>query len=1101
MTSSRLWFSLLLAAAFAGRATALWPWPQNIQTSDQRYVLYPNNFQFQYDVSSAAQPGCSVLDEAFQRYRDLLFGSGSWPRPYLTGKRHTLEKNVLVVSVVTPGCNQLPTLESVENYTLTINDDQCLLLSETVWGALRGLETFSQLVWKSAEGTFFINKTEIEDFPRFPHRGLLLDTSRHYLPLSSILDTLDVMAYNKLNVFHWHLVDDPSFPYESFTFPELMRKGSYNPVTHIYTAQDVKEVIEYARLRGIRVLAEFDTPGHTLSWGPGIPGLLTPCYSGSEPSGTFGPVNPSLNNTYEFMSTFFLEVSSVFPDFYLHLGGDEVDFTCWKSNPEIQDFMRKKGFGEDFKQLESFYIQTLLDIVSSYGKGYVVWQEVFDNKVKIQPDTIIQVWREDIPVNYMKELELVTKAGFRALLSAPWYLNRISYGPDWKDFYVVEPLAFEGTPEQKALVIGGEACMWGEYVDNTNLVPRLWPRAGAVAERLWSNKLTSDLTFAYERLSHFRCELLRLQGRRTCLRLRDSAASCLTSPSTGAGARGSALGELGREPRESRTGTSSQTPAFSRHLGPGPPRPGPAPFLPAPPPLRPSTRTPPPGQPPALSARAPPPPPGPRHRSREGTAGQAGPVGPAGGLTGRGHGRGAGRVSAARWPRPAPGFQHRGQRRRHERAKPRSRRTHEGPRRHQALRGADPAGLGRAGPQAAVRGVRPHLRADGAEGPAHRPPQRLCLPHLLRPGLCSQGPECTARAEDPAREDRKLFVGMLGKQQGEEDVRRLFQPFGHIEECTVLRSPDGTSKGCAFVKFGSQGEAQAAIQGLHGSRTMAGASSSLVVKLADTDRERALRRMQQMAGHLGAFHPAPLPLGACGAYTTAILQHQAALLAAAQGPGLGPVAAVAAQMQHVAAFSLVAAPLLPAAAANSPPGSGPGTLPGLPAPIGVNGFGPLTPQTNGQPGSDTLYNNGLSPYPAQSPGVADPLQQAYTGMHHYAAAYPSAYAPVSTAFPQQPSALPQQQREGPEGCNLFIYHLPQEFGDAELIQTFLPFGAVVSAKVFVDRATNQSKCFGFVSFDNPTSAQTAIQAMNGFQIGMKRLKVQLKRPKDANRPY
>ncbi|XP_023377482.1 CUGBP Elav-like family member 6 isoform X9 [Pteropus vampyrus] len=334
-------------------------------------------------------------------------------------------------------------------------------------------------------------------------------------------------------------------------------------------------------------------------------------------------------------------------------------------------------------------------------------------------------------------------------------------------------------------------------------------------------------------------------------------------------------------------------------------------------------------------------------------------------------------------------------------------------------------------------------------------------------------------ASEGRGEDRKLFVGMLGKQQGEEDVRRLFQPFGHIEECTVLRSPDGTSKGCAFVKFGSQGEAQAAIQSLHGSRTMAGASSSLVVKLADTDRERALRRMQQMAGQLGAFHPAPLPLGACGAYTT-ILQHQAALLAAAQGPGLGPVAAVAAQMQHVAAFSLVAAPLLPAAA-NSSPSGGPGTLPGLPAPIGVNGFGPLTPQTNGQPGSDTLYNSGLSPYPAQSPGVADPLQQAYAGMHHYAAAYPSAYAPVSTAFPPQPSALPQQQREGPEGCNLFIYHLPQEFGDAELIQTFLPFG--------------------FVSFDNPTSAQTAIQAMNGFQIGMKRLKVQLKRPKDANRPY
>nr|XP_048279488.1 beta-hexosaminidase subunit alpha isoform X2 [Myodes glareolus] len=471
MTGCRLWVSLLLAAALACLATAVWPWPQYIQTYHRRYTLYPNNFQFRYHASSAAQAGCVVLDEAFRRYRNLLFGSGSWPRPSFSKKQQTLGKNVLVVSVVTAECNEFPNLESVENYTLTINDDQCLLASETVWGALRGLETFSQLVWKSAEGT-------------------------------------DVMAYNKFNVFHWHLVDDSSFPYESFTFPVLTRKGSYNPVTHIYTSQDVKEVIEYARLRGIRVLAEFDTPGHTLSWGPGVPGLLTPCYSGSRPSGTFGPVNPSLNSTYDFMSTFFLEISSVFPDFYLHLGGDEVDFTCWRSNPDIQAFMRKRGF-TDFKQLESFYIQTLLDIVSDYDKGYVVWQEVFDNKVKIRPDTIVQVWREEVPVEYMKEMEQITKAGFRALLSAPWYLNRVKYGPDWKDMYKVEPLAFHGTPEQKALVIGGEACMWGEYVDSTNLVPRLWPRAGAIAERLWSSNLTTNMDFAFNRLSHFRCELLR----------------------------------------------------------------------------------------------------------------------------------------------------------------------------------------------------------------------------------------------------------------------------------------------------------------------------------------------------------------------------------------------------------------------------------------------------------------------------------------------------------------------------------------------------------------------------------------------------------------
>ncbi|XP_023568375.1 beta-hexosaminidase subunit alpha isoform X2 [Octodon degus] len=472
MAGSALGLRLVLLAALCGAAGALWPWPRSVQASSRRYRLRPAAFAFRHHPGSAAQPGCDVLDSAFARYRRLLFGAGPWPPPSPSGQRH-VSKDVLVVSVVTEGCNEFPMLESLENYTLTIDDDQCLLAASTIWGALRGLETFSQLVWTSAEGTFFINKTSIKDFPRFSHRGLLLDTSRHYLPLSSILDTLDVMAYNKLNVFHWHLVDDPSFPYDSITFPELARKGSYNPVTHIYTAQDVKEVIEYARLRGIRVLAEFDTPGHTLSWGPGVPGLLTPCYSGTQPSGDFGPVNPILNSTYKFMSSFFLEISSVFPDFYLHLGGDEVDFTCWRSNPDIQAFMKKKGF-DDFRQLESFYIQMLLDIVSAYEKGYVVWQEVFDNKVKVRPDTIVQVWRDKKPVTYMEEVELVTKAGFRVLLSAPWYLNHITYGADWKDMYKVEPLDFEGSPEEKALVIGGEACMWGEWVDSTNLVPRLW---------------------------------------------------------------------------------------------------------------------------------------------------------------------------------------------------------------------------------------------------------------------------------------------------------------------------------------------------------------------------------------------------------------------------------------------------------------------------------------------------------------------------------------------------------------------------------------------------------------------------------------------------
>uniref|UniRef100_G3TTH5 CUGBP Elav-like family member 3 n=1 Tax=Loxodonta africana TaxID=9785 RepID=G3TTH5_LOXAF len=365
-------------------------------------------------------------------------------------------------------------------------------------------------------------------------------------------------------------------------------------------------------------------------------------------------------------------------------------------------------------------------------------------------------------------------------------------------------------------------------------------------------------------------------------------------------------------------------------------------------------------------------------------------------------------------------------------------------------------------------------------------------------------------------EDRKLFVGMLGKQQTDEDVRKMFEPFGTIDECTVLRGPDGTSKGCAFVKFQTHAEAQAAINTLHSSRTLPGASSSLVVKFADTEKERGLRRMQQVATQLGMFSPIALQFGAYSAYTQALMQQQAALVAA-HSAYLSPMATMAAvQMQHMAAINangLIATPITPSSGtragqtlcqvwlSSTSPGIGVVGAPGwLPAPLSLS----------------------ILLSPAQSPAApVDPLQQAYAGMQHYTAAYPAAYSLVAPAFPQPPALVAQQpapprrcqsgavasqlspsrDSPGPDGCNIFIYHLPQEFTDSEILQMFVPFGHVISAKVFVDRATNQSKCFGFVSFDNPASAQAAIQAMNGFQIGMKRLKVQLKRPKDANRPY
>uniref|UniRef100_A0A671MGV4 CUGBP Elav-like family member 3 n=1 Tax=Sinocyclocheilus anshuiensis TaxID=1608454 RepID=A0A671MGV4_9TELE len=292
-------------------------------------------------------------------------------------------------------------------------------------------------------------------------------------------------------------------------------------------------------------------------------------------------------------------------------------------------------------------------------------------------------------------------------------------------------------------------------------------------------------------------------------------------------------------------------------------------------------------------------------------------------------------------------------------------------------------------------------------------------------------------ADSEGRGDRKLFVGMLGKQLSDTDVKKMFEPFGSIEECTVLRGPDGASKGCAFVKYQSNAEAQAAISALHGSRTLPGASSSLVVKFADTEKERGIRRMQQVASQLGVISPMSLHLGAYNAYTQALVQQQALV---AQSAYLSPVATIAAvQMQQLAALnpsSIIATPITsitPSSGTSTPPAIAATPLPALPPPIALNSYPQVPAPPNGQSASETLYTNGVHPYQAQSPAL-DPLQQAYTGMQHY-----------------------------------------------------------------TGEASELLKCF--VSFDNPASAQAAIQSMNGFQIGMKRLKVQLKRPKDANRPY
>ncbi|XP_041440804.1 CUGBP Elav-like family member 2 isoform X3 [Xenopus laevis] len=399
-----------------------------------------------------------------------------------------------------------------------------------------------------------------------------------------------------------------------------------------------------------------------------------------------------------------------------------------------------------------------------------------------------------------------------------------------------------------------------------------------------------------------------------------------------------------------------------------------------------------------------------------------------------------------------------------------------------------------------------------------------------------------------AVEDRKLFIGMVSKKCNENDIRVMFSPFGQIEECRILRGPDGLSRAsqhcCAFVTFSTRAMAQNAIKAMHQSQTMEGCSSPIVVKFADTQKDKEQRRLQQqLAQQMQQLNTATwgnlTGLGGLTPQYLALLQQattpsnlgafsgiqQMAGMNALQLQNLATLAAAAAAAQtsatttNVNPLSTTASALgaltspVAASTANSSAGAAMnsltslGTLQGLAgATVGLNNINALAvaqmlsgmAALNGGLGATGLTNG--------TAGTMDALTQAYSGIQQYAAAaLPTLY---SQSLLQQQSAAGSQKEgllfisaQGPEGANLFIYHLPQEFGDQDILQMFMPFGNVISAKVFIDKQTNLSKCFGFVSYDNPVSAQAAIQAMNGFQIGMKRLKVQLKRSKNDSKPY
>ncbi|KAK3576074.1 hypothetical protein CHS0354_018345 [Potamilus streckersoni] len=428
---------------FIAAPGAPWPMPKEWINSTEQFTVDPRDFLIVYDVE------CDIMVAAEKRYRDLLFGKQS-------GRKAPDLKQVEKLHITSGKCEQYPSIGSNESYALTVSPGTVSLESSTVWGALRGLETFSQLLYIDSNNEFKINATTIVDSPRFQHRGLMLDTARHYLAVDTILSNLDAMAYNKFNVFHWHIVDDQSFPYVSEAFPDLSKKGAYGP-NLVYTKSDIQKIIEYARLRGIRVIPEFDTPGHTQSWGRALKDFLTPCYGDGKNPGTanytshaeYEIVNPILNSTYDVIHKLYSEVKRDFPDQYLHLGMDEAYRACWASNPEIKNFMALKGFGSNFTLLEQYYIEKVITIVKNMSTKIIMWHDPVDNGAEVGNDTIVQVWKDAVfdPKKFLpwqQYLVPVVKKGYKTLLSACWYLNHISYGPDWRKRYECEPLNFTG---------------------------------------------------------------------------------------------------------------------------------------------------------------------------------------------------------------------------------------------------------------------------------------------------------------------------------------------------------------------------------------------------------------------------------------------------------------------------------------------------------------------------------------------------------------------------------------------------------------------------------------------------------------------------------
>lgn len=384
----------------------------------------------------------------------------------------------------------LPTLGEDESYSLVVNARQATLRAPTTTGILRGLATWTQLLESDASG-WFVRGVKIEDRPRFPWRGLMIDVCRHWQPMEVIKRNLDGMALVKLNVLHLHLTDDQGFRIESKTHPRLHEQGSDG---HFFTQAEIGEIIAYAAARAIRVVPEFDIPGHTTSWVVAYPELA----SGPGPYviehrwGVFDPVlDPTNEKVYAVLADFLGEMAALFPDPYLHIGGDENNGVQWTANSRIQSFIREHGL-KDNAGLHALFNQRIHAVLKAHGKRMVGWDEILHPD--LPADSVIHSWRG------AQGLADATHRGYAAILSNGYYIDlNFSAAEHYRNDPV--PTGTTLTAPEQARVLGGEATMWSEWVSPETIDSRIWPRTAAIAERLWSPAAVTDLSDMYRRLA------------------------------------------------------------------------------------------------------------------------------------------------------------------------------------------------------------------------------------------------------------------------------------------------------------------------------------------------------------------------------------------------------------------------------------------------------------------------------------------------------------------------------------------------------------------------------------------------------------------------